>query len=258
MDRDYRIAPYSGEEEARMTTIVANCPRCGANQMTFDVVADVFTNIRHGWQSTHELAVVCRQCDRLSVLKVALRDSVQKDEFQKHLVISKLSGDVGGLFAPEGFVSVADLANVKVPPEFLPQDVEQAFVEAARCMAIGCYNAAASMFRLCLDLTTKPLLPDPAEEGVSQPTREERFKLGKRIDWLIGQGMVARELSTLAHCVREDSNDGVHDGNLGQEEAADLLDFTEALLERHFTEPERLRRAEDRRTARRTPPGGEA
>ena len=36
------------------------------------------------------------------------------------------------------------------------------------------------------------------------------------------------------------------------EDAADLLDFTTALLERRFTEPKRLQLAEARRAARRS------
>jgi hypothetical protein len=51
--------------------------------------------------------------------------------------------------------------------------------------------------------------------------------------------------------VREDGNDGAHDGTLGKEDAEDLLDFTTALLERIYTEPERLRLAQERREKRR-------
>ncbi len=43
-------------------------------------------------------------------------------------------------------------------PEHLPKDVKTAFDEGASCMASGCFNAGAAMFRLCLDLATKPML----------------------------------------------------------------------------------------------------
>jgi hypothetical protein len=42
-------------------------------------------------------------------------------------------------------------------------------------------------------------------------------------------------------------NDGAHQGTLTKEEAYDLLDFTTALLERVFTEPEKIKLAEERR-----------
>jgi hypothetical protein len=57
-----------------------------------------------------------------------------------------------------------------------------------------------------------------------------------------------REIST---CIREDGNDGAHQGTLTKEDAEDLLDFTTALLERLFTEPRRLEIAQERRKERR-------
>ena len=55
----------------------------------------------------------------------------------------------------------------------------------------------------------------------------------------------------LAKCVREDGNDGAHDGTLSEEEAADMLDFTTALLDRLISEKARIAKAEERRNARR-------
>ena len=56
---------------------------------------------------------------------------------------------------------------------------------------------------------------------------------------------------TSSSCVKEDENDGAHEGTLSKEDAYELLDFTTALLERMYTEPERLRLAKERRDARR-------
>jgi hypothetical protein len=226
--------------------------------MTFDVAADVYVSETYGWRSHHELAVVCRRCRGLSVLKVSLRDHTYKGKLKSDDQVRDVGGDITVLFESRGFLSVADITSAAQPPEHLPADVEAAFREATKCLAVGCQNAAASMFRLALDLTTKPLLPDQEQRDVPQPTKEQRFKLGNRIDWLIEQGKIAPELSRLAHCVRQNSNDGVHDGSLEEKDAEDLLDFTIALLERHFTEPERLRLAELRFEERRGKPAREA
>ena len=61
------------------------------------------------------------------------------------------------------------------------------------------------------------------------------------------------DLFQLSQCVRDDGNDGAHAGTLGNEDAEDLLDFTTALLERLVSEPEKIKRAEQRRTERRRP-----
>jgi|ERR1700727_2702241 hypothetical protein len=108
------------------------------------------------------------------------------------------------------------------------------------------------MFRLCTDLATRPLLPDRLDTGSEQPNSKTRRDLGLRLAWLFDKQLLPLNLRELAKCVREDANDGAHVGNLTKEDAEDLVDFTEALLERLFTEPERLRLAEERRNKRRS------
>jgi hypothetical protein len=89
----------------------------------------------------------------------------------------------------------------------------------------------------------------PKEEpGLNSKTRRD---LGLRLPWLFDNGILPADLRALSSCVREDGNDGAHAGTLKKEDAQDLLDFTTALLERIFTEPERLRLAEERRAQRR-------
>jgi hypothetical protein len=63
--------------------------------------------------------------------------------------------------------------------------------------------------------------------------------------------LLPESLRDLSTCVREDGNDGAHTGTLSKEDAEDLLDFTKILLERIYTEPERVRQASERRTRRR-------
>jgi len=59
-------------------------------------------------------------------------------------------------------------------------------------------------------------------------------------------------LRDLSSCIKDDGNDGAHRGTLSKDDAEDLLDFTFALLERIYTEPEKLRVAQVRRKKRRS------
>ena len=61
------------------------------------------------------------------------------------------------------------------------------------------------------------------------------------------------DLHKLSTVIKEDGNDGAHQGTLTKEEAFDLLDFTTELLERVFTQPKKLELAEKRREQRRAP-----
>ncbi len=107
------------------------------------------------------------------------------------------------------------------------------------------------MFRLCLDLLTKPLLPDTKNKESHQPSEFERRNLGPRLAWLFKEGLLPKDLQKLAASVRDDGNDGAHTGNLSKPDCDDLIDFTTVILERLITEPKKLELAEMRRAARR-------
>lgn len=110
------------------------------------------------------------------------------------------------------------------------------------------------MFRLCVDLATRPLLPDDSNIELPPPNRKQRRDLGLRLAWLFEKNLLPSNLSELAACIREDANDGAHGGNRSKEDTEDLLDFTVSLLERLITEPAKLEAAGRRRSARRAPP----
>jgi Domain of unknown function (DUF4145) len=136
------------------------------------------------------------------------------------------------------------------PPDHVPDPIANAFREGATSVVTGSWNAAGAMFRLTIDLATRPMLPNDEVAGLNYRTRRD---LGFRLPWLFANGLLPRELEPLSKCIREDGNDGAHAGTLTKEDAEDPQDFTVALLERIFTEPERLRLAEERRKGRRAP-----
>jgi hypothetical protein len=148
-------------------------------------------------------------------------------------------GGLNEYFDVEGFISLTD-NTAQRPPEHLPRDIESAFNEGAACLVIRCNNAAATMFRLCVDLTTRPLLPAQEDSTTHQPNSKQRRDLGLRLAWLFDNGKLPSDLRELAKCIREDANDAAHVGNLTKEDAEDMLDFTTALLERLITEPKKL------------------
>jgi hypothetical protein len=148
----------------------------------------------------------------------------------------------------EDYVCIKHIAAVS-PPDHIPDNVEAAFKEGATCFAMECYNAAGTMFRLCIDMATRSKLP---ENDINSLNARIKRDLGLRLPWLFDNGFLPRELRELSSCVREDGNDGAHRGTLKKEDAEDLLDFTSALLERIYTEPEKLNIAKARREARRS------
>jgi len=229
-----------------MATIVSNCPRCGAKQITFDIKFDACEYI----SQQKEMYSVCRCCMRGTIFLVHIDYPLCK-QLAGETKVAQIKADLTSSISVRGFVSLADTSAIK-PPEHLPDVIEKGFNEAARCFAVGCYNASATMYRFCLDQATKELLPDASAESVQQPNGRQRRDLGLRLPWLIERDGRLAGLGDLASCIRDDGNDGAHSGSLSKTDAEDVQDFTFMFLERLYSEAVRLKLAADRRLARRS------
>jgi Domain of unknown function (DUF4145) len=231
-----------------MAELVANCPRCGAKHITFDVRAVNLSRIQYGWHHTYEAFAICRHCAKSTTF--VLDENAQHHDinlFQKTSPL-KIVESLNGYFSIRGFVGLKDLAAA-TPPDHVPEPIANVFMEGATCLSVECWNAAGAMFRASIDLATRPLLPVEETHGLNNKTRRD---LGLRLRWLFESGRLPNDLHELSNCIREDGNDGAHQGSLKKEDAEDLLDFARALLERLFTEPRRLEIAKERREKRRT------
>jgi hypothetical protein len=225
-----------------MAELVADCSRCGSCKITFDLTQENLIRVEHKWKYWYEAFCVCRNCHRSSIFVLA--QAVNSDRGIVHESgLVKLKGSVNRLMRIEGLISKKDEATVR-PPEHLPVQIEEAFREGATCLAVGCYNAAGTMFRLCVDLATRTLLPEHEIAGLNPKVRRD---LGLRLPWLFTNDLLPAVLHDLSSCIKDDGNDGAHAGTLGKEDAEDMLDFTNSLLERLYTEPENLRLAQIRR-----------
>jgi Domain of unknown function (DUF4145) len=229
-----------------MPELVADCPRCGSREMTFDVGEANWVSTEYGWKRKYETFCVCRRCKCATIF--VLSNQTESDYTGVNKIgILNIKGALNRYFDNHGYISLKDKSTI-APPEHIPPKIEAVFKEGATCLAVACYNAAGTMFRLCVDLATRSMLPKEDTEGLNAKTR---WNLGHRLPWLFKTGKLPMVLQGLSSCIKEDGNDAAHAGTLTRPEAEDLLDFTTALLERIYTEPERLRLAEVRRVERR-------
>ncbi len=141
-----------------MPELVADCPRCRARHITFDVMREHIVDVRYGWQKWYEAFSVCRNCSRSTTF--VLSESVHGDYKKVHSEgLLNVNGSLNNYVNVESYISLRDFSAMPVP-EHVPEDIEAAFKEAATCLSVGCYNAAGTMFRLCVDFATKSKLPD--------------------------------------------------------------------------------------------------
>jgi hypothetical protein len=229
-----------------MAIIIGNCPRCGAQHTTFDVKEINFLMQQHNWQNWYECFSVCRNCNSATILVIA-GDVNGRGYELRNVSPLKIEDSLNNTYTIERYISLRDHA-IHSPPEHVPGEIAAVFVEAATCMSVQCWNAAGAMFRLCIDLMTQPMLPAEEVSGLNNKTRRD---LGLRLPWLFDNGKLPNDLRELSTCIHQDGNDAAHTGKLTKTDAEDLLDFTTELLERIFTEPERLKLAAQRRADRR-------
>jgi hypothetical protein len=172
-----------------MAEFVANCPRCGTARITFDVTALVLTDHRYGWQHIFEAFSVCRNCSR-STIFVIEEDMGHDIQLFNNSSPLKVKDSLNNYFSARGFINLKDMATVK-PPDHVPERIVNVFEEAATCLTVGCWNAAGSMFRACVDLATRPLLPEEETPGLNHRTRRD---LGLRLPWLFDNGRLSNEV----------------------------------------------------------------
>jgi hypothetical protein len=214
--------------------------------MTFDLKASTVVGYRYDWQQLHEAFCVCRHCGKTTIYVLSDRGIHERDAANKQ-GLPNVKGAVNDYVKVERYITARD-RQMTPPPDHLPDTILAAFQEGATCLSADCFNAAGTMFRLCVDLATRSLLPDGEHAGLNTKVRRD---LGLRLPWLFDKGLLPASLRDLSHCIKEDGNDGAHAGTLGRADAEDLLDFTTALLERLYAEPKKIELAQQRRAARR-------
>lgn len=247
-----------------INSIVFDCPYCNANKITFDIKGINNPQLDRNNNKIHfQLFAVCRSCknaitvnaiENEEFFKMALGDKLNNDRGTTYLQIvlnyfNEHERDLHTIFS--SFFYNPILPSSTQPPEHLPSEIENIFLEASKCLSVNCYNAAGAMFRLCLDITTKKIIDNHSNEN---PTANDKKTIHSRLKWIFENEILPSDLEDLSRGIKDDGNDAAHDGSLNKDDAEDLLDFTYILLERVYTEPERVKIAAQRRVARRQTP----
>src|SRR6267142_756244 len=171
-----RGAPAQCGMTLSMALLVANCPRCRAERMTFDVPGAIPTIVQYDWRIWYEVFCVCRNCDRSTTFVIALKSAQFTDIFRSDLP-TKINGSLNDYFDIDSYISVKDF-GAEPTPDHVPETVATAFREGAVSLRVGNWNAAGTMFRLAIDLTTRPMLPPVDTSGLNKRTRRD---LGLRL-----------------------------------------------------------------------------
>lgn len=117
-----------------------------------------------------------------------------------------------------------------------PKPIRQAYEEASRCFRSGAYAAAAIMCRRTL-------------EGICEVHSAKARNLAKSLEKLKSDGTIDARLFEWADELRIAGNEAAHDVNAvtSKRDAADMLEFTNAILDYLFSFRDKFVKFKDRR-----------
>ena len=227
-----------------MAELVADCPRCHAKEHTFVVfsmhLVKIMGILDGEERRLYEAFCVCKNCNESTIFKVNEKLDLTANERQYFYDSSgpiNYPKALNNIIEVRGYVNTRNMASCPAP-EDTPEKIKDVFREGAESVTGNCPNAAVAMFRLCVDLATKPL---HAEKN-----------LKRRLDGLFESNKLPEDLKELSHCIREDGNAGVHDGTITLDDAKDIMDFCNILLTRLYTEPAKIEAAQKRQQERKS------
>jgi hypothetical protein len=212
-----------------MAVLVMQCPHCGAENMTFNVVSGV-DNTRKG---TSSVFAQCSGCFEAVVTQFAYRQAGYgvRDllEYRGELVSHHAS------FIGNTYPTLPPI----VAPDSTPDKVARSFIEATKSRRAQLWNAACGSYRRCMELALKEFAPEV-----------EAWKLEKRIDRLAAEHRITPALQAWAHELRLDGNEALHgDDDATEEMTEQMHHLTYFLLTYLYTLPNQIEEVRVRREA---------
>lgn len=123
------------------------------------------------------------------------------------------------------------------PPITISDSFEKSFVEGVKCLNVGAPLASVVMFRKCLQIIAE-------DKGAAGGT------LKRKLESLSVSGKLTSTLESISTVIREVGNDGAHPNEFEPsiDDAKDILDFLQLLIDQIYISPEKVEKLRARRT----------
>lgn len=209
-----------------MASLSLNCPRCGAQNSSINLLMSIPLNKR---SDRHHVIGRCASCmdDCLLTLHNTSGSTTSPIDYgESHPVRNGFS-----------VIEILPSSGQSEVPEFLPANVMTILVEGEKCFSSKHFSAAASCYRKAMERSLRHL--NPSETGM----------LNKRIRALEKGGLIPNALVELLDHVRLFGNEAMHDDDIDptHEDIQTAREFAHLFLTYTFALPEKLRLASKNR-----------
>ncbi|MFS1583923.1 MAG: DUF4145 domain-containing protein [Candidatus Arsenophonus phytopathogenicus] len=204
-----------------MLSFDITCPHC----LKDNAVLVGFSEHRRNDTDFYDIPFYCRSCEQTGIAVVKSSTSQGPYSYCRR-------EDINIVLPPNHSIFRLDKIYPEVKantcPENSPTRVAKFFIESKDDLQRHRYETSVMNCRKVIDIATKELLGDEVKNE----------KLSQRISMLQAKDRITEQMKNWAHIIRIDSNGAVHsDEEFTQEEAEEILNFTELFLLYAFTLP---------------------
>lgn len=203
-----------------MSSLTLHCPHCHAEKIYFYSVKSIAYPKDSRKFTTF---FICNGCNGGVVATIFGRNP---DEIQGDL------RDTSGV----DIIDIQPKPAMPNIPEYVPNNIQKFYLQAARNAQQGQYDAAGMMCRKVLESTTRDL-------------GEKTGNLYQRIEALASSHLITVAMRDWAHAIRLDGNEAAHeDDPMEKSTVLDMLNFTELMLMYAYTLPGMLAARQAKKT----------
>lgn len=217
-----------------MSSIVLECPHCGAEKIGFNLAMEVASASKpSNVYRKYRVLMLCTGCDE-AVVGVFHTMAITPETTQ----YSPAGCPIDPLKMGWALANSYPKPQPSQCPSHTPDALRRIFLQAANASKRHDPDASGAMSRKVVDVSTQQLLGEEAKKYNN---------IQGRINALADAGKLTLDLKDWAHQVRLGGNDAAHDLDpFTQEEADELLDFAELYLTYVYTLPGRLKERRER------------
>ncbi|CUZ08252.1 Uncharacterised protein [Serratia marcescens] len=213
-----------------VVTLESSCPHCLRERATLEAVSE------HRQSTASRCAVVfmCKSCEDFTtvILEVYGSHSPMASAKFNGRNLTIYTDHIRAMQNGFPFVKMYPSELSHNAPDHSPDRCAKFFIEAKENLQRGNYETSIMLCRKVIDIATREILGEDSKKE----------QLSQRISMLHGKGKITEQMKDWAHIVRIDSNGAVHsDEEFTQEEAEEMIGFTEVFLIYSFTLPEMVR-----------------
>ncbi|EMA4724024.1 DUF4145 domain-containing protein [Proteus mirabilis] len=205
-----------------MLSIDTTCPHCLREKAVLIAIYE----IRRSEQSPLlDITFKCRSCQKVGLAVVNTFGDPPPLSFSAHAQLNiKIPSDTYAYKIEE----IIPKIELHIAPDSTPERAAKFFIESKDDFQRGRYETCTMNCRKVIDIATKYLMGEEVKNS----------NLNNRINLLFEQGKITEQMNSWAHIVRMDGNGAAHsDEIITEEEAKQILNFTEVFLMYSFTLP---------------------